>query len=107
MLACGTAAEAMTILASRGVDLVLSGMELPDAAILELVLHIKAHAAETPVVLLSSSRRSSSVNVPVELLLKKGYAPAELLDRIRLLMSKRRGPRRLAPANLEGQRSAS
>jgi two-component system, OmpR family, response regulator CpxR len=96
VLACGTAAEAISILARSAVDLVLSGMQIPDAQPPELVRRIRAHAAETPVVLLSSSKRALPVDTPVELLLNQGYAPAELLERIRLLTMKRRGPRRAA-----------
>jgi two-component system OmpR family response regulator len=106
VLACATAAEADSILAEHGVDLVLSAMELPDAAITELVRRIKAHDAGTPVVLLSSSKCCSPVDVSVELLLKKGYAPCDLLSSIRVLISKRRGARRAASADLEGEHAA-
>jgi DNA-binding response OmpR family regulator len=82
-------------------------MELPDAQAPELVHRIKAIAAETPVVLLSSNKRIDSVDAPVDLLLRKGHAPAELLDRIRLLLAKRRGPRRAATApNIHDKRPA-
>ena len=96
VLACGTAAEAMNFLAHRRVDLVLSGMAIPDAQPHELVRLIKSHSPEMPIMLLSSSRRICSVDAPVDLLLRKGYAPAELLERIRLLLAKRRGTRRPA-----------
>jgi DNA-binding response OmpR family regulator len=107
VLACGTAAEAMDILAHRRVDLVLSGMALPDVQPSELVRRIKSHSAEMPIMLLSSNKRSCSVDVPVDLLLRKGYVPAELLERIRLLLAKRRGPRRPAGASgLQDKRAA-
>ena len=96
VLACGTASEALHLLAHRRVDLVLSGMALADAQPSELVRRIKSHSAEMPIVLLGSSKRVCSVDVPEDLLLRKGYAPAELLHRIRLLLAKRRGPRRVA-----------
>ena len=94
VLTCASAAEALSILAHRRVDLVLSGMALPDAQASELVRNVKSHCVEMPVVLLTCNKRVVSVDAPVDLLLKKDCAPAELLDRIRLLMSKRRGPRR-------------
>ena len=96
VLACGTAAEALHLLAHRRVDLVLSGTVLPDVQPSELVRGIKSHSAEMPIMLLSSNKRSCSVDVPVDLLLRKGYVPAELLERIRLLLAKRRGTRRPA-----------
>jgi two-component system, OmpR family, response regulator CpxR len=97
VLACNTAAEAMNIFAHVAVDLVLSSVDLPDAPSPELVGHIKARSADIPVVLLSSHKRVFHTDAPVDLLLRKGtYAPAELLERIRLLLVKRRGPRRAA-----------
>jgi two-component system, OmpR family, response regulator CpxR len=95
VLACHTAADAMSILAQGGVDLVLSNVDLPDAPSPDLVSRIKEHSAEIPVVLLSSHKRVAHGDIPADLLLRKGsYAPAELLESIRLLLMKRRGPRR-------------
>jgi DNA-binding response OmpR family regulator len=104
VLACNSAAEALNILARCTVDLVLSNVDLPDAASPELVRRIKARSVDVPVVLLSSHMRVFHTDAPVDLLLRKGtYAPAELLERIRLLLTKRRGPRRGAapPAAIE------
>lgn len=94
VLTCATAAEAMEVLAHGGVDLVLSNLELPDARSPELVDRMQAHSSQTPVVLLSSSKRPCPVEGRVELLKKGAYAPAELQGRIRQLLTKRRGPRR-------------
>jgi two-component system, OmpR family, response regulator CpxR len=106
---CNTAAEAMNILAHGNVDLVLSNVDLPDAPSPELARYIKAHTPDIPVVLLSSHKRVFHTDVPVDLLLRKGtYTQAELLERIRLLLMKRRGPRRAAspPALLQRHASA-
>src|ERR1700693_192060 len=88
VLACGTAAEAMSILARGGVDLILSNLELPDASPPELVRRIKARWAERPMVLLSASKRNYAIDGAEELLRKGSYATADLLERIRLLLSK-------------------
>ena len=106
VLGCATAAEAMRILADRSVDLVLSGMALPDVQPPELVRRIKSHCGEMPVVLLTCSKRAVSVDAPVDLLLKKDCAPAELLDCIRLLTSKRRGARRNAAEASSGRQAS-
>ena len=109
VLGCQTAAEAIG-LANRGsVDLVLTNTELPDGCSSELVTRVK-QAADIPVVLLSPHRSLFHVDSPAELLLRKGtFTPAELLEHIRLLLVKRRGPRRLptTPAGLEPQAQAS
>jgi two-component system response regulator CpxR len=104
VLTCNTAGEALSIVSRCTVDLVLSNVDLPDGPSPELVRHIKARCADVPVVLLSSHMRVFHTDAPVDLLLRKGtYAQAELLERIRLLLTKRRGPHRTAapPAVIE------
>ena len=94
-MTCNTALDALDAFRLGNVDLVLSNVDLPDAPASELVYRIKALAPEIPVVLLSAQMRLFHTDAPADLLLKKGtYAPAELLERIRLLLVKRRGPRR-------------
>lgn len=98
VMVCNTAAEAIGILQLGGVDLVLSGVELPDVPAGELARRIKELAPGTPVILLSTPKWAFHTDAPVDLILKKGaYTPAELLERIRLLLMKRRGSRRAAP----------
>jgi DNA-binding response OmpR family regulator len=105
VLACNTAADAINILAKGGVDLVLGNVDLPDAPPPELVTRIKAHSSEIPVILLSSHKRIAHADLPADLLLRKGsYSQAELLERIRLLLVKRRGPRRATSASGSTQR---
>jgi DNA-binding response OmpR family regulator len=109
VMTCNSAAEALNILARCAVDLVMSNVDLPDAPSPELVRRIKAHSADIPVVLLSSRTRVFHTDAPVDLLLRKGtYAQAELLEHMRLLLTKRRGPRRTAtsPAAIEHRASA-
>jgi DNA-binding response OmpR family regulator len=94
---CNTAADAMGIFRPGRVDLVLSQANLPDAPAADLVRHIKALAPEIPVILLSTQMPSLHTDAPVDLLLRKGtYGPAELLEHVRLLLVKRRGPHRAA-----------
>jgi DNA-binding response OmpR family regulator len=86
---------AIEVLRAGGVDLVLSSVELPDAPGSKLAHAAKAIAPELPVILLSTNLRAFQTDAPVDLFLRKGsYLPAELLERIRLLLIKRRGPRR-------------
>ena len=101
VVTCNTAVEAISRFNHGGVDLVLSNVELPDASATELAKCIKALAPETPVVLVSAKNWAFHTDAPVDLMLRKGtYAPAELLERIRLLLVKRRGPRRAASSAL-------
>ena len=101
VVTCHTAREALSIFNLGSVDLLLSNVDLPDAPATELVKRIKALAPEIPVVLLSAQKWAFHTDAPVDLMLKKGtYAQAELLERIRRLLVKRRGPRRVAPPAL-------
>ncbi len=107
VVTCNSALEAMSMFGRGSVDLVLSNVDLPDAPVAELVRRIKELSPELPVVLLSSQKRTFHTDAQVDLLLKKGtYAQAELLERIRLLLLKRRGPRRALPAAMARRATA-
>jgi two-component system, OmpR family, response regulator CpxR len=98
VVTCNSAVEAMRLVCQRSVDLVLSNVDLPDAPAAELVGRLKTHSPEIPVVLLCAQQRPFNTDAPADLLLRKdNCAPAELLERIRLLLIKRRGPRRATP----------
>jgi two-component system, OmpR family, response regulator CpxR len=108
VVTCNTAVDAMNIFRHRGVDLVLSNVDLPDAPATDLVMRIKALSPEIPVILLSAQNWVFHPDAPADLLLRKGtYAPAELLERIRLLLVKRRGPRSAVPSALTRAARAS
>jgi DNA-binding NtrC family response regulator len=105
---CSTVVEAIGVFNRASVDLVLSNLELPDASSAELVRYIKALAPQLPIILLSDQKHAFHTDEPVELLLRKdSYAPAELLESIRLLLVKRRGPRRSPSAALAQRARAS
>lgn len=99
VMTCNTAVQAMEIFNNGSVDLVLSNVNLPDASAADLVGRMKARSPEVPVILLSGQMCMFHTDAPVDLLLRKGtFAQAELLERIRLLLVKRRGPRRALPS---------
>jgi DNA-binding response OmpR family regulator len=98
VMTCKTALEALDVFQRCSVDLVLSNLELPDTTANELVTGLKSCSPQLPVILLSNHRRIFHTDVPADLLLRKeSYAPAELLESIRILLTKRRGPRRSQP----------
>lgn len=95
VLTANTASSALELFRLGGVDLVLSSADLPDWSGGQLACMVKEFSPELPIVLLSAQMRAFHTDAPVDLLLRKGsYHPAELLERIRLLLIKRRGPRR-------------
>lgn len=104
---CNTAVEAMSIFTGDTIDLVLSNVDLPDASAAELVRRIKLISPQIPVILLSGPKRTLHPDEPVDLLLRKGaFAPAELLERIRLLLMKRRGLHRTPPSAMANRAKA-
>ncbi|MDR3738651.1 MAG: response regulator [Terracidiphilus sp.] len=95
VLAANTAIDALELFRLGGVDLVLSSVELPDVGGSDLAFSVKKLSPHLPVVLLSGQTHAFHTDAPAELLLRKGsYHPAELLEHVRLLMVKRRGPHR-------------
>ncbi len=93
-----TSAAAMELFEPGKVDLVLGSAELPDAPSGNLAYHIKQLAPAVPVVLFSGQVHQFHTDAPADLLLKRGAVPpAQLLECIRLLLCKRRGPRRALP----------
>lgn len=98
VITCSTAAEALHIFNQCGVDLVLSSVKLPDSTATDMTVRIKALSPETPVILLAAPMRGAQTDAPADLVLSRRIiTPAELLDCIRRLLVKRRGPRRAVP----------
>lgn len=88
-------AEALEIFKKGGVDLVLTDFMMPGLDGATLVRRIKDIAPETPAVLFSGKIKVYENDMKADVFLPKGmYAPAELLERIRILLVKKRGPKR-------------
>jgi len=80
------------------VDLVLTGLTLPGVDGSKLINTIKDLSPHTPAILLSDKARTYDHGSQADVYLTKGmYAPVELLERIRLLLIRKRGPKRAQP----------
>jgi len=78
-----------------GVDLVLTDLILPGMDGSKLIEEIKALSPQTPAVLISGRVKIFERNTLADAFLSKGmYEPMDLLEKIRLLLVKKRGPRR-------------
>ena len=103
VIACTTAEEAIEIFKCGGIDLVLSDFVLPGRDGQKLIEEVKLLSPQTPAILFSGKVKFYDRECRADLFLPKGqYAPIELLERIRLLLIRKRGPKRivLSPAML-------
>lgn len=97
VLTCTNGLHALETFQKGGVDLVLSDLLMPGLDGDSLVKKIKEVSPETPAILFSGKIRVYDKDTKADVFLPKGmYVPAELLERIRILLIKKRGPKRAA-----------
>jgi len=102
VMACSNAEDALAEFKKGGVDLVLTDLIMPGVDGTQLINKIKDIAPETPAVLFSGKIQIYDRDTRADVFLPKGmFAPVELLERIRLLLVRKRGPKR------PGQRPAT
>jgi two-component system response regulator CpxR len=95
VITCTRGDDALETFKRGGVDLVLTDLVMPGYDGSKLIGEIKAVSPQTPAILLSGKVRMYDHNTQADVFLPKGmYAPAELLERIRLLLIRKRGPKR-------------
>jgi DNA-binding response OmpR family regulator len=94
VITCADARAALEVFKKGGIDLVLTDLVMPDMDGTELITEIKALSPQTPAILFSGKIRVYERDTQADVFLPKGmYAPAELLERIRLLLVRKRGPK--------------
>jgi len=80
-----------------GVDLVLTDLVMPGVDGSKLIRGIKEISPETPAILLSGKVKIYEHESNADVFLAKGMdIPADLLERIRVLLIRKRGPKRSA-----------
>jgi CheY-like chemotaxis protein len=95
VIACSSAVEALEHFRKGGVDLVLTDLVMPGVDGTRLIDEVKSVSPETPTILFSGKIRIYDRDTRADVFLPKGmYAPAELLERIRVLLIRKRGPKR-------------
>ncbi|MGH9570036.1 MAG: response regulator, partial [Candidatus Angelobacter sp.] len=99
VVSCGTGDQAMETFKKGGIDLVLTDLQMPGLDGASLVQRIKELSPDTPAIVFSGKIKVYEKDMHADVFLPKGmYAPVELLERIRLLLVKKRGPKRAAAA---------
>ena len=101
--------EAIEIFSQEQVDLVLADFNMPKMNGVQLVEKLKQIAAHVPMILLADNQQLSSEPHRADAVLnKKNCSPQELLERIKIMSARKRGPRKgthrvLAPASAPAQ----
>jgi len=99
VVACNGGVQGWEAFRVGGVDLVLTDLLMPELDGATLIGKIKDVSPETPVILFSGKVKAYERESRADIFLPKGmYAPVELLERIRMLLVKKRGPKRVAAA---------
>lgn len=79
-----------------GIDLVIADMAIPGVDGPQLISKIKEASPSTPAILIASRIRTFDHDSRADVFLTKGmYSAADLLERVRLLLMRKRGPKRL------------
>ena len=95
VVACNNGQDALEAFRRGGIDLVLSDLIMPGLDGTDLIERIKSEAPCLPAILFSGKIKVYEKDTRADVFLPKGmYAPAELLERIRLLLVRKRGPKR-------------
>ena len=96
--------EAIGIFAGMQVDLVLADFAMPQMNGDQLVNRLKQIAGHVPMILLGDPQKmAGEIHAADALLAKKNCSPQELLERIKVMSARKRGPRkgaqRMAPVS--------
>jgi two-component system, OmpR family, response regulator CpxR len=95
VVACASGNQAWDVFRQGGIDLVLTDLLMPGLDGAGLVGKIKDVSPETPAILFSGKVKAYEKDTRADVFLPKGmYAAVEILERIRLLLVKKRGPKR-------------
>jgi two-component system, OmpR family, response regulator CpxR len=96
VVACTARQQALECFKKGGIDLVLAELMMPALEASKLTEEVKAISPQTPAILTSSKIKIYDRDMHADVFLPKGMqAPVELLERIRLLLVRKRGPKRL------------
>jgi two-component system, OmpR family, response regulator CpxR len=95
VLAATNGQEAIDIFQENAVDLVLADHSMPQMSGDQLVGRLKQIASHVPMVLLGDPQKmNGQIHGADALLAKKTCTPQELLERVKLMSARKRGPRK-------------
>jgi two-component system, OmpR family, response regulator CpxR len=95
VISAATGQEAIGAFSSAQVDLVLAEMNLPQMSGDQLVHRLKKIAAHVPMILLGDPQAAGGeIHVADAMLAKRNCSSMELLERIKVMSARKRGPRK-------------
>jgi CheY-like chemotaxis protein len=95
VLACNSGEQALEAFRRGGIDLVLTDLIMPGVDGTKLIEEIKRVSPQTPAILISGRSKIYERETVADVFLPKGmYEPMDLLERIRQLLVRKRGPKR-------------
>lgn len=90
--------EALECFKQGGIDLLITDMAMTGLDGTQLIAAIKDLSPQTPAILIANKLRTYDHNSQADVFFTKGmFAPADLLERTRQLLVKKRGPKRMHP----------
>jgi len=97
VLTCSDPDRAIEFIRCGGIDLLLTDLMMPKMNGVQLIDQVKAISPHTPALLFSGSVSACTEDHLADCWLPKGeFAPMELLERVRVLLIRKRGPKRYA-----------
>ncbi len=95
VVSAGNGQEAIGIFADTAVDLVLADYAMPQMNGDQMVAQLKQMAPHIPMILLGDPQKmAGEIHAADALLAKKSCSPQELLERIKIMSARKRGPRK-------------
>jgi CheY-like chemotaxis protein len=95
VLAATNGQDAIALFSQTQVDLVLADHAMPNMAGDQLVLKLKQIASHVPMVILGDPvKMNGQIHGADALLAKKTCSPQELLERVKIMSARKRGPRK-------------
>ncbi len=108
VLTCSDPDCAIELVRRGGVDLVLTDLMMPKKSGARMIDEMKEIAPQVPAILFSGSVKFCAEQTLADIFLPKGsYATVELLERIRIMLVRKRGPKRAVTAAALPQSIAS
>ena len=100
--------EAVERFRAGGIDLVLSDLVMPNMDGNELVRRMKEIAPEVPMILISGTVKAFDHANRADAFLPKGIStPSEMLEKIRIMIARKRGPKKILRPGYEPAEGAA